>query len=121
MIVDGNTTFNTPSSSSPFNVSNSNLVNKLNAQYINGYSYNDFLLNNAVIEDIPDGVDNHTFNFYESKPNTNYSLSLEMCNLIDSTPSLYTWIITNKTVDNFSIKFSGIIDSSNYKMTYIIY
>ncbi len=120
LTVNGNTTFNAPTSSSPFSVSNSQMVYNLNTNFLNGYTSDDFLSSQATIVTLPDGIDEHTFNFYESKENADYSVTMEMCNLIDPNPSIYSWIITNKTNDGFTVKFSGIIDSSNYKMTYTV-
>jgi hypothetical protein len=120
LIVNGNTTFNAPASSAPFNVSNSKMIPNLNTNFLNGYTSDDFLSNNTIVVDIPNGVDEHTFNFYETKENINYSIALEMFNFIDANPSIYSWIVIDKTIYGFTVKFSGIIDSSNYKISYTI-
>ena len=47
---------------------------------------------------------------------TNYSISNSMQNLVDNDPSLYSMIITSKSDSGFTVTFSGIIDSANYKL-----
>lgn len=51
---------------------------------------------------------------------TNYVISAILKNVVDSNPSIYSWVIVNQTTTSFTIKFSGIIDSNNYELEWSI-
>jgi len=68
---------------------------------------------------IPEGVEWCTVDM-TSQDNDIYSLSLTMINEDDPTPSIYSYITIDKTTDNFSVKFSGPIDSTNYYLAWAI-
>jgi len=50
-----------------------------------------------------------------------YSVSITIENLIDPSPSIYGWVLRQKSTSSFSIEFSSNIDSPNYKMNWIAY
>ena len=49
-----------------------------------------------------------------------YSLVTQLRNEVDSPPSIYNHIVTSKTALGFSVLFSGILDSGNYKLDFIL-
>ena len=49
-----------------------------------------------------------------------YTVVVSMYNEVDADPSIYSWVITDRTNDNFTIEFSGDIDSDNYWIHYIV-
>ena len=49
-----------------------------------------------------------------------YSVMIDICNLVDDEPSIYSFIITEKKPDYFKVRFSGIIDSENYTLHYFV-
>jgi len=49
-----------------------------------------------------------------------YALTTQLRNEVDSPPSIYSHIITSQTALGFSILFSGILDSGNYKLNFIL-
>jgi hypothetical protein len=50
--------------------------------------------------------------------NKEYVLTVDLENSIDTDPSIYPILIRNKTVDGFTIDFSGEIDSDNYYLNW---
>lgn len=62
---------------------------------------------------IPVGVYKKRITFGVSLLNSFYSLSTELFSA-DGSPSIYNYIIGEKTVDGFTVFFSGIIDTPNY-------
>ena len=60
-----------------------------------------------------------TINFTKRKKSLKYIISSILVNTVDSTPSIYSYMITNKTLDGFTILFSGPLDSSNYMVDWI--
>jgi len=49
-----------------------------------------------------------------------YALTTQLRNEVDSPPSIYSHIITSKTKFGFDVRFSGLIDSINYKLDFIL-
>jgi len=71
---------------------------------------------------IPYGVDEFTV-YYPSEnkqQNDIYALSLTMINTEDTTASVYSYLLTRKDNNNFTIAFSSPIDSTNYYLSYAI-
>ncbi|GAG03285.1 unnamed protein product, partial [marine sediment metagenome] len=56
---------------------------------------------------VASGVDNHTVAFVYNFVNTDYTVSVNLANTVDTPPSLYSSIITSTTVSGFSVLFSG--------------
>jgi hypothetical protein len=52
--------------------------------------------------------------------NTDYTISVNLANTVDTPPSIYSSIITSTTVSGFSVIFSGDIDSDNYVLHYAV-
>ena len=50
----------------------------------------------------------------------NYTISTIVKNLIDIDPSLYSCTVIDKQVDRFTIKLSGLIDSNNYSLEWMV-
>ena len=51
---------------------------------------------------------------------TNYTTSIILRNEIDLEPSIYSYNVIEKTSDYFTVKFSGLIDSSNYVLEWLV-
>jgi len=51
---------------------------------------------------------------------TNYSIAGVMSNVIDLTPDIYGYTISDKTSSSFKVNFSGPVTSSNYKFEFFI-
>ena len=69
---------------------------------------------------LKNGVGEIKIIFNKSKIDTNYSISVSMINTRDPHPSIYPTIISNKTVDGFTLKLSGITDTVNYSVDWIV-
>jgi len=67
---------------------------------------------------IPNGVDVISVNFPAVFPDTNYSPSLEILNMVDVTPAFFLRTITVKGEAGFAVKLSGKTDSANYVLNW---
>ena len=65
------------------------------------------------------GSSNASISFSSQFPNTDYSLSINITNIVDSYTAMYAYNVTSKSVSGFSVSFSGDIDSSNYILDWI--
>jgi len=54
-------------------------------------------------------------------PISYYAVGITIENLTDASPSIYGWVLRQKSTSSFSIEFSSNIDSPNYKMNWIAY
>jgi len=54
----------------------------------------------------------------EAQATLDYALTLNMFNEDDAIPSIYSYIITDKTLTSFTAKFSDAMDSANYSVAY---
>jgi methionine-rich copper-binding protein CopC len=52
--------------------------------------------------------------------NDKYSLALSIINTVDVTSSIYSYLVTQKNSNNFTIQFSSPIDSTNYYLSWAI-
>lgn len=75
---------------------------------------------NSGQESIPFGATEVSVTFTTPQASDTYSLSTRLVNTIDSTSSIYTYIITEKTTSGFKVLFSGLIDSSNYVLDWFV-
>jgi hypothetical protein len=66
------------------------------------------------ISQIGEGLDYVSGTFRDPRPNLGYALTLNMFNNGDANPSVYTHIITSKTLNGYTAKFSDVMDSGNY-------
>jgi len=57
--------------------------------------------------------------FSSPQPDLSYNVSVDLVSE-DSNPSVYGWIVAQKTVNGFTVFFSGEIDSNNYFLEYEI-
>ena len=67
---------------------------------------------------IPYGVSSHTILFSSPFDDTNYNINSDLITT-DGHPSIYSYVIAGKTVNGFTIYFSGEIDSSNYVLEWL--
>jgi len=104
----------------PLIVNSVGLVQNLNAQYLNGVPCNRFVLKENYNTYIQNGVDTFTVGLPNIPLNTDYSVYMTISNIVDTSPSIYWAIITDKQIDRFSIRLSGIIDSPNYILSYFV-
>jgi hypothetical protein len=82
---------------------------------------NGFGIRRAGGEDISNSVSTHTVTFSTPTSDALYIETFNFYNDVDADPILLQGIVTNKTVNGFTIKFNAITDSINYKMRYAIY
>lgn len=69
------------------------------------------------IADIEEGSDEVTDRFRYSQPDLNYALTLNMFNEVDGSPSIYSHIITEKSLTGYKAIFSDVMDSANYSVS----
>ena len=62
----------------------------------------------------------HTVAFVTAMPDTDYIVQTNITNVIDAVPAQYPEIVTSKTVNGFTVDFSGDIDSDNYVLEWIV-
>jgi len=86
-------------------------------------SYVDSQLSAEVVtgqESLGNGDSTASITFVSAEADTNYSIGYSLVNTVDSPPSIYASIVTEKTVDGFTVTFSGPLDSANYTLDWSI-
>ena len=58
--------------------------------------------------------------FSVAEPDTNYSIAWTLVNTTDFPPSIYVGIVYDKTVNGFSVIFSGSMDTGNYELSWTV-
>lgn len=76
-------------------------------------------LEESGVQAIGNGVTSVSVNFTNNFSDTNYAVTLALENLLDSPPSIYSMLVTNKLTTGFTVLFSGDIDSDKYKLNWI--
>jgi len=109
-----------PDTEPPLYVNSTTLVQNLNAQYLNGVPCKRFILHENYNTYIPNNVDTFTIGLPNPPRNIDYSVYITVSNTQDVNPSIYATTITRKLIDRFTVKFSGIIDSPNYVLDYLV-
>lgn len=71
------------------------------------------------ITTIPSGVQFQTVNFGTILDDTNYIVNIDLIST-DSNPSIYSFVVAEKTTSNFKVYFSGDIDTSNYTLEWAV-
>lgn len=71
-------------------------------------------------ESIPSGVSSLSVTFSSVLASANYIVITEVTNVVDAIPSVYAKVVTDKQATGFTIDFSDTIDSSNYKLQYLV-
>jgi hypothetical protein len=71
------------------------------------------------IEDIPNGADNVSVTFPRTFNDSDYTLTTDIENTVDSKPSAFASVISAKSNSGFTVIFSGDIDSVNYKLNWL--
>ena len=71
------------------------------------------------VQVIPIGTNSVSVVFASPFPNMNYYILVTMENIIDSPVSIYSYAITAKSKDGFTVSFSGDMESENYKLNWI--
>ncbi len=71
-------------------------------------------------EVLVDGDSTGSVVFSSAEADTNYSISYSLVNTVDSLPSMYGSIVTEKTVNGFTVTLSGALDSDNYTLDWTI-
>jgi hypothetical protein len=90
---------------------------KLRATYeLEGFEYGIALKGQLPI---PMGVSSKQVVFSTTLTNIFYSVSTELTST-DGNPSVYSYVIANKTVNGFMIYFSGVIDTPNYILDWAV-
>lgn len=70
-------------------------------------------------ESLPQGVDEITLNF--SQPATDadiYTAGVEIVNIDDTSSSIYSLLVTERTINSFTVQLSSPTDSPNYKISW---
>jgi hypothetical protein len=60
------------------------------------------------------GISSKYVAFSNPFPDANYVVFPSISNVIDVYPSIYPYIVSSKTINGFTVDFSGNIDSNNY-------
>lgn len=121
IIVDGQVVIEAPIDEPPMIVSSNVMVENLNAEYLNGYEPRHFLLNKNFEVAIPNGVEYLDVYFTHAVTTPpHYSVMVDICNLVDPDPAIYSFVITKKEYNHFRVRFSGIIDGENYVLHYFV-
>jgi len=79
--------------------------------------------NNSGIVHVPDGTNRITIDIPpppEFLDSTGYTVAISLSNMIDIIPSCYHYTIIERTPTNFTVEFSGNIDSNNYYLEWIL-
>jgi hypothetical protein len=75
---------------------------------------------------VPNGIVNLPLGTIEeiitipNQTNDKYSLGLTIINTVDASASIYSYIVSEKNSDNFKVRFSSLIDSTNYYLSWAI-
>ena len=56
----------------------------------------------------------------EILPHLNYTVSVELSNLIDEPPAIYSHIISAKSETGFKISLSGPVESNNFVVEWML-
>jgi hypothetical protein len=119
--VDGQVTINSSLTDPPLVVNSRVMVENLNAEFVGGEGTNSFVRSYNFDTAIPNGVTEFDVYFsHEVVSPPHYTVFVDICNIIDPNPSMYGYTIVKKEQDFFTIRFSGIIDSSNYVLHYLV-
>lgn len=70
------------------------------------------------VTNIPSDISSIFITFASQLSSSDYVLTVNLENSIDAEPSVYPTLIRNKTIDGFTIDFSGTIDSNNYYLNW---
>lgn len=124
--IDSNISFNGgvnfPTQSPPFAVNNDTLCTGLNVDYINGFSFEDIVSSsNRGMSWLPENYSSFRVVLPVPEPNTDYVIVTDIVNTVDPTVSKYSKIIVDKGIDWFDVKFSGIIDSTDYILMWSVF
>ena len=84
----------------------------------NVYDSTSFIPNGEV--SIPEDAQWLEVDIDPDQDNDQYSLALSILNTVDSSASIYSYIVTQKNNNNFTVRFSSPIDSGNYKLCWAI-
>ena len=69
---------------------------------------------------IPLGAVSKNVPFPAPLPDTTYNVSVDLVTS-DANPSIYSWLTAQKTVNGFTVFFSGEIDSNNYVLEWEVF
>ena len=121
IMVDGQMKIHGDPTKPPMVVNSQVMVDNLNAEFIGGERFSSFLRNYNFSTGIPNGVREFDVYFAHNVVSPpDYSVFIDICNTTDPNPSIYNYIITKKEQAYFTIRFSGIIDTANYILHYLI-
>lgn len=84
-----------------------------------GLEFIDLGLEQYGVEILTNDTVSETVSFSQPFSDTNYAVTLGLENVVDLSPAIYSMIVSNKTVNGFTVLFSGDIDSANYKLNWI--
>lgn len=69
---------------------------------------------------VPLGAISKSIIFPSPLPDTTYNVSVDLVTS-DGNPSVYSWVVAQKTVNGFTVFFSGEIDSNNYVLEWEVF
>lgn len=69
---------------------------------------------NIGTESLVNGDDRITVSLPVAQPSSDYRVGLNLLNTTDANPSIYKMTVVEKTTTDFTVQFSGDIDSNNY-------
>lgn len=77
------------------------------------------IIGRAGSEAISNGAQTHTVTFSAAMVDINYAVIPSLYNSTDVDPSYLTAVVTQKTVNGFTVEFNAPVDSANYVLDYI--
>ncbi len=72
-------------------------------------------------EALEDGVDEVTIAIGQVMDGDTYNVYPQLSNVVDSPPSMYTYMVTSKLHNMFTVTFSEPIDSENYILEWMVF
>jgi len=101
-----------------FTINLSDLVDSTNYSLDwNVFDSTSFIPNGLI--NIPENVDSLIVDI-EDQEDDRYSLAISIINTVDTSASIYLYLVTQKNTNNFQIRFSDFIDSTNYYISWAI-
>ena len=83
-----------------------------------GYVTSEFVFQSQMSQTVNAHIDSSTVTVVFDTTTTNYSLVINVYNEIDSTPSIFPFLVTDKQLTEFTLEFTGNFDSNNYYISW---
>lgn len=77
------------------------------------------LMGSAGREALPNGAQSFNVVFFAPKASVLYEVTCSFYNLLDSDPIFLQYIVTNQTINGFTVIFNAPTDSANYELGWV--